>query len=189
MTDICRNDAPAHTVIRIANSQNKVHAGRVRERGASKGNGRIEEGCDKTTVDRLQTSHKRGEPVAITRQMFVVGEASLPALPRPHWRRLLWALKHFAPNGPQTPRYYEYKSTPPTLLPLSLSLLHRAASSPSPMADNYHALCAAARIISLEHRQIIPARVCGLVKSAKKKERKRKEGKKKKISQSSYIAR
>lgn len=59
------------------------------------GSGRENAGCDKTTVGRLRTSHKRGEPVAITRQMFAMGEASYR-----HYcqtlRRLPWALKHFA---------------------------------------------------------------------------------------------
>ena len=59
-------------------------AGRERERegergrggGGIRGKGRTQNGCDKTTAGRLRTSHKRGEPVAITRQMFVVGEVS-----------------------------------------------------------------------------------------------------------------
>lgn len=75
----------------------------MRERERNRDRGRTQNGCDKTTAGRLRTSHKRGEPVAITRQMFVVGEVSYR-----HYREHCGiyfggALKHFAPNGLQLP--------------------------------------------------------------------------------------
>lgn len=83
--------------------------------GLQPGEKGIQNGCDKTTVGRLRTSHKRGEPVAITRQMFVVGEVSYRHYTTDSRRRLLWPLKHFAPNSEIPPSEHTYTYIQPVL--------------------------------------------------------------------------